>query len=582
MSHNLDIAEPRRRWARWMADPMLRNRGTFGKVAIAAALINIFGLATSLFSMTVYDRVLPNNAIASLVGLSIGLALVVLFDLLMRTLRAYFVDVAAMNVDREVGHDAFQRLINLRLDLRRGSTGALSGMIRELETLRDFFASATLSALIDLPFIVLTLVVIAIIGKWLVFVPLAAIPIVVLTGWLTYPAMDRLAAQTLGEGLNKQSILVETIGGMETVKVTGAGRLLAKRWLTATDKLADVSMRQRLISTIGINIANAAQTLAYAGVIVAGIFMIQDRTLTSGGLIACSMLASRAVSPLSQIAQLMSRLTSVRTAYRQLDTFMGQPSELADANRLRPASLSGLVEFRNVSFRYPNASEDALQDINLTIRPGERVGILGRVGSGKSTLARLALGLYQPTDGLVLLDGTDVRQIDSATLRSHVGTALQDSVLLTGSLRENILLGREVDDEEMLRVTRLTGVHDFVGRIANGYDLRLADRGESLSGGQRQSISLARALIGKPPLLLLDEPTSAMDVQTEAALLGRLEAEVADRTVILISHRPSLLRLVQRIVIVHEGKINMDGPRDEILRRITQPVPAAVAAPAAA
>jgi ATP-binding cassette, subfamily C, bacterial LapB len=581
MSQDLTIAEPPRRFARWMAEPMLRNRSTFGKVALAATLINIFGLVTSLYSMTVYDRVLPNNAISSLIGLSIGLLLVVVFDLIMRTLRAYFVDLAAMNVDRDVGHEAFRRLLGLRLDLRKGSTGALSGIIRELETLRDFFASATLSAIIDVPFIVLTLFVIALIGGWLVLVPLAAIPIVLIAGWATYPAMDRLSAQTLGEGLNKQAVLVETIGGLETVKATGAGTMLGQRWLRATDTLADVSMRQRLIASIGINVANAAQTLAYAGVIVAGMFMIESRDLTTGGLIACSLLASRAVAPLSQIAQLMSRLTSVRTAYRQLNVFMQQPAELPDANKLRPAKLSGLIEFRQVSFRYPQAAEDALDKVNLTIRPGERVGILGRVGSGKSTLARLALGLYQPTSGLVLHDGTDVRQLDAEAMRAQIGVALQDSVLFTGSLRENITLGRQVDDEELLRVARLTGVHDFVGRIANGYDLRLADRGESLSGGQRQSIALARALIGKPPVILLDEPTSAMDVQTEAALLSRLETEVAGRTLVLISHRPALLRLVSRIVIVHEGKINMDGPRDDVLRRITQPVPIGAAPPAA-
>jgi ATP-binding cassette subfamily C protein LapB len=581
MSQDLTIAEPTRRFARWMAEPMLRNRSTFGKVALAATLVNIFGLVTSLYSMTVYDRVLPNNALSSLVGLSIGLGLVVVFDLIMRTLRAYFVDLAAMNVDRDVGHEAFRRLLGLRLDLRKGSTGALSGIIRELETLRDFFASATLSAIIDVPFILLTLFVIALIGGWLVLVPAAAIPIVLITGLVTYPAMDRLSAQTLGEGLNKQAVLVETIGGLETVKATGAGAMLGQRWLTATDTLADVSMRQRLIASIGINVANAAQTLAYAGVIVAGVFMIASRDLTTGGLIACSLLASRAVAPLSQIAQLMSRLTSVRTAYRQLDVFMQQPAELPDANKLRPAKLTGLIEFRQVSFRYPQAAEDALEKVNLTIRPGERVGILGRVGSGKSTLARLALGLYQPTNGLVLHDGTDVRQLDAEAMRAQIGVALQDSVLFTGSLRENITLGRPVDDEELLRVARLTGVHEFVGRIANGYDLRLADRGESLSGGQRQSIALARALIGKPPVILLDEPTSAMDVQTEAALLSRLETEVAGRTLVLISHRPALLRLVSRIVIVHEGKINMDGPRDDVLRRITQPVSIGAAPPAA-
>lgn len=239
---------------------------------------------------------------------------------------------------------------------------------------------------------------------------------------------------------------------------------------------------------------------------------------------------------------------------------------------MRPARIDGRLEFRNVTFRYPSAKEDALRDLNLVINPGERVGVLGRIGSGKSTLARMALGLYQPTDGVVMLDGTDLRQMDLPSIRGKIGVALQESVLLSGSLRENILLGRkDIDDEEMLRVARLTGVHDFVGQIANGYDLKLADRGESLSGGQRQSISLARALVGRPSLIVFDEPTSGVDMQTEEVLISRLVGEIADRTVIIITHRPSLLKLVNRVVVLHAGRVAADGPRDEVLKRLAQP-----------
>jgi ATP-binding cassette subfamily C protein LapB len=571
-THELEFVEPKARFADWLTRPMLKNKGTYIKVAIAAAMINIFGLVSSLFSMTVYDRVLPNNAVASLVGLSIGLLIVVVFDFILRTLRSYFVDIAGADVDRNVGGAAFNRLLNIRLDARRGSTGSLAGVMRELETLRDFLASATMSAMIDVPFIVITLAVILAIGGWLVIVPLLMLPIVIGGALLTYPAMDRLSASAMKHGLNKQAVLVETIGGIETIKTSNASALLTRRWMASIDAHAAGSLRQRLIGSISMNIANSAQTLSYAGTVVMGVYMIEARELTMGGLIACSMLGGRAVAPLAQIAQLLSRLTGARTAYQQVNRLMVQPSEISSGTPLRPATIDGKIELRNVSFRYPGAAENALHGINLTINPGERVALLGRVGSGKSTIARLALGLYQPTDGLVQVDGTDLRQMDLAHSRAMIGTALQESVLLTGSIRDNILLDRPgLDDEEMIRAARLSGAHEFIGRIANGYDLLLADRGESLSGGQRQSISLARAMAGRPRMLVFDEPTSAMDQESEAALIDRIAPEIEGRTLLLITHRMSLLRLVNRIVLMRDGRILADGPRDEILRRMNPP-----------
>jgi ATP-binding cassette subfamily C protein LapB len=295
-----------------------------------------------------------------------------------------------------------------------------------------------------------------------------------------------------------------------------------------------------------------------------------------GGLIACSILAGRAIAPLAQISQLLSRLTSTRTAYRQINEMMKMPSEGPVGESLKLSGVEGKIEFRNVGFKYPGAPERAIDGLSFSIEPGEHVALLGRVGSGKSTVARLILALYPPEEGLIMVDGTDVRQLDPASLRANVGAAMQESVLLTGSVRENIVLGRPgITDEDMVRASQISGTHEFMGQIANGYDLRLADRGEGLSGGQRQSIAIARALAGKPPIMLMDEPSSAMDAQTEGALIQRLREELAGRTLLLITHRPPLLQLVDRIILMDKGKIVSDGPRDNVLKQIMRPRAAA-------
>ncbi|UVO51250.1 type I secretion system permease/ATPase [Sphingomonas sp. SUN019] len=572
MSDHSLVPDPKKRFAPWLLEPMIDNKHTYFKVASAAVLINIFALVTSLFSMVVYDRVIPNNAMSSLTALAIGFGVVIIFDFVLKTLRAYFVDIAGADIDHQVGERVFKKLLATRLDLKKGSTGALAGLMRELEALRDFFASATLSAIVDVPFLLLTVLVIWAIGGKVVIVLLVVIPLVLITGWLTNPALERLSARTMREGLSKQSVLVETIGGLETVKAAGAGPLLSARWSEALRQQSDSSLRQRLISTIAITVAGSASTVSYAGVVIVGVNLIAARELTSGGLIACSLLAGRAIAPLAQISQLLSRLSQTRTAYRQINAMMMQRSEGPDGQALELRSIAGKIEFRNVTFRYPGATEPAISNLSFTIEAGERVALLGRVGSGKSTITRLILGLYEPEDGLVMIDGTDIRQLDPQALRSRVGAAMQDSVLMSGTVRENITLGREgVDDAEMLRASELSGTHQFMGQIANGYDLKLADRGDGLSGGQRQSIALARAVAGKPQLLIFDEPSSSMDTQTENGLIERLGREVQGRTMVLVTHRPPLLQLVQRIIVLERGKVISDGPRDTVMQQLTRP-----------
>jgi len=555
--------------ADWLAQPLRKNRPIYLRVAVAAALINLFALITALFTMTVYDRVVPNNATDSLVALTIGLIIILVFDFGLKLLRAYFVDVAGARIDRDIGKSIFDQILTMRMDLGRHSTGGLAGLVREIETLRDFFASATITALVDLPFIFLTLGVIALIGGWIVFVPMAMIPLVILAALATQPMMKRLSSEALGEALGKQSVLVETIGSLETVKSANAGSILSRRWDEAVSGHAGASLRQRVVSNVSITIASTAQTMAYTGVVIFGVFAIANQTLTLGGLIACSILAGRVVAPLGTIAQLLSRINATRTAYRQINKFMTQPVEGPSGAGLAVNTIDGAIEFRNVDFRYPDAPELALSNVSFRIQKGEHVGLIGPIGSGKSTIARLMIGLYPPTSGLILIDGTDIRQLTPSALRAKLGALLQDNVLLTGTIRENITLGREdISEEEMLRASKISLAHDFITRFPSGYDLTLADRGESLSGGQRQSIAMTRALAGKPPIIIMDEPTSSVDTDTEKRLMDNLRLEFAGRTLVIITHRPSLLRLTDRIIMMANGKLVMDGTPEAIRNQV--------------
>lgn len=563
-----EAATERPRLAPWILQPLLANRGLYVQVGLAAVMINLLSLATSLFSMTVYDRVVPNNATESLIALTVAIAVILLADFVLKLLRAYFIDIGGARIDQIVGNSIFAKLLSMRLDSRRGSTGAFAGVLREFETLREFFTSATLTAFVDVPFICLFMAVIALIGGRLVIVPLAMVPLVIGVSLLTRPALNRLSGQMMKQGLNKQGVLVETVGGIETIKAARAGPMFANRWADALAGHSQSGLRQRLIATISSTTAGSAQNLSYIGTIVFGVHLIGENLLTTGGLVACSILSSRCVAPLAQVASLLTRLTATRSAYKELDRVMSAPDESA-GSPVRRERFSGAIEFRDVTFRYQPDAPAVLDHVSFRVEPGQRVALLGRVGSGKSTILRLILALRHATEGQVLVDGVDIRQHHPEDLRGSVGAVLQEGLLFSGSVRDNIALGREtVDDAEMIRCAELSGTHGFMSKLANGYELALADRGEGLSGGQRQSIAIARALAAKPSILLMDEPTASMDTTTETALISRLAEETRGRTLLLVTHRPPLLALADRIILVEGGKIVMDGPRDEVLARI--------------
>ena len=555
----------------WLRAPLWANRGLFMQVAVAAVLINLFGIATSLFSMAVYNKVVPNNATQSLLALVIGIILVIGMDLTLRTLRGYFIDVAGVNTDHSVGNAIFDRLLTMKLADRSGSNGAFAGLLREFENLRELFASATVVALVDVPFVLLYIAIIAVIAPPLALVPLLAIPVIIGIAWGGQPLLNRLSAAGLAHGLSKQGIIVETIAGLETVKTSCAGPLLARRWQAAVHAHAAISLRQRGVAAVSANVAVTVQSLVYVAMLTLGVELIAHGSLSMGALVAASMLSGRAVAPLAQIAALLTRLSQSLGAYRGFDRLMTTRGERGDARPLRRPRLAGRIVFDRVGFRYPGASHRALDGISFSITPGERVAIIGRVGSGKSTIARLMLGLYRPEDGAIVIDDADLRQLHPDDLRANIGSVLQDVVLLSGSIRDNIALGDPaLDDAAVLHAARLAGAHDFIGALPGGYDVRLADRGEGLSGGQRQAIAVARALAhptGTPPrpMLILDEATAAMDNQSETELIDRLETELKGITLVMVTHRQSMLRLATRIIVIDGGRVVADGPCHEIL-----------------
>ncbi len=552
----------------WFWRPLWRNRSIYAQVVLAAVLTNLLSLSTSIFIMIVYDKVIPNQAIESLVALTVGVAIALGFDFLIKTLRATFIDKAGKRADVEIGRLIFDQLLNMQMRLRKGSSGAFASMLREFESLRDFFTSATLVAIVDMPFIIFFILVIYLICGPVALVPAVIVPLVIIVGVVIQPFMARLASANHSEGLTKQGVLVETVNGLETIKVTGAGPMMRERWKQSIDHQSEIGFRMRAFSQFALNFTVFAQQASQVLIIVYGVFLLSEAQMSMGALVAAVILSGRCLAPLGQVAQTLARANQALTAYKSLNTLMKEPPERDRARSyLSRPKLAGKIEFVDVEFQYPDQKGTALKGVSFSIEAGEKVAILGRVGSGKSTVAKLLLGLYEPDSGNILVDQTDMRQIDPVDLRANIGTVLQDVWLFSGTIRSNIALGAfRPTDDEILQASETAGVHDFVKETANGYDLVIGERGEGLSGGQRQAIAIARALLGSPSVLVMDEPTSMMDMQSEQVLLSRLADTIKDKTLVLMTHRPALLSLVDRVIVMDQGKVVADGPKD-ILNR---------------
>ena len=551
---------------RWFYSAFAQGKWLYIQVILAATMSNFLGVSTSIFVMVVYDRVVPNEAIESLIALSIGVMIALGFDFLTKSLRANFIDRASKRADARMSRMVFDKILTLRLDTGNQSSGAVASVVREFDTLREFFTSATLVAIVDLPFIFFFVYVVYLIGGNIAIVPLLAVPCVLIIGVAIQPILARLASGSMQTGMSKQAVLVETLNGLDTIQATGSGRLMKNRFEVATTDQSELGLKARIFSQFAINSAASIQQIAQVATIFYGVFLIQAQELTMGGLIAAVILGGRALAPLGQVASALSRANSARQAFRSIDKLMNRTDGVSDSDqRLSRPVLKGDIEFVNVSYNFPGAKNPLIKDLSIKIPAGQKVAVLGRMGSGKSTFAKLCAGLIQPTSGSILLDGIDLRQIDKSDLQRNLGVMLQETWLFSGTVRENIQLGYyEYDDAHLLKVCQLSGTDDFIKGNPAGYDLKIKERGVGLSGGQRQSINLSRALLHEPNILVLDEPTSSMDSSTEAAILQRLGDYLTDRTMVAVTHRNTLLNLVSRVLVMDKGNIILDSPPNEL------------------
>lgn len=555
----------------WLFKTLLKSWRIYRDVIVVSVMINLFAIVMPLFTRNIYDRVVPNNAIETLWALSIGAFIVFTFDFLLRMMRNHFLDLAGKKADLILSSEIFSRVMGMRMEKRPASVGSFARNVQEFESIRDFVTSISVTTLVDLPFMFLFLIVIGLIGGPVVWAPIAGILVLVLVSLILQPLIKDTMERSSRASTQKNALLIESLNSLESVKTTGCEGQLQTVWEDAVSHIADWNMKGRRHSNLANSVAMYVGQMVNIGMLVIGVYLIIDGDLSMGGLIASVMLSGRAMQPMSKLIGLATRINSTRSAYASVKSIMELDLERPEGKKYvyHPES-SGEVSFHEVDFNYPEAQYKSLNNVSFSIAAGEHVGIIGRIGSGKSTIARLILGLYQPIEGRVEIDGIDINQINPTDLRRQIGAVSQDQVLFFGSIRDNIVMGvPHVDEAVILRAAELAGVMDFAAHHPEGLEMNVGEQGQKLSGGQRQTVLLARALLLDPPLLLLDEPTASMDNTTEQKFLGRLKSIIKDRTLILVTHKPGTLQLVDKLIVMEGGNLAVMGSKDEVMQKLS-------------
>lgn len=554
----------------WFWDTLWQNRSIYRDVLIASVVINIFILANPLFVMNVYDRIVPNNAIESLWVLAIGISVVYMFDILLKFLRSYFLEIAGKKSDVIMSAKLFEQTLGLRMDQRQGAIGAFANNLKEFDSIRNFFTSGTIASLVDLPFVVIFLLVIFYIAGAIVLVPIAIILMIMVYSFFMKKPIQKSVEASYEASAQKNAVLIETLTAIETIKSLGVEARSQWKWEQAVGEIAKASIKSKMLqSSIG-RMTGFMQQMSTILVVLTGVYLIRDGDLTMGGLIATVMLSQRAIGPMGQFANLTSTYQQTATALNSLNELMDKEVERPTGKRfIQHPVFQGSIEFNNVVFTYPGESKPALNGLTFKINPGEKIGIIGRVGSGKSTIEKLIMGFYQPDSGSILIDGIDITQLDPAELRHNINYVPQEVTLFSGDVRENIAYKAPyIEDDAIIRAAKIAGVDSFIRNHPSGYSLKVNEGGSSLSGGQRQTIGLARALLIPSPIYLFDEPTNAMDSLTEQALIKRLAQEVIEGTTIIVTHKMSILKLIDRLIVMDNGKIIADGNKETVLEAL--------------
>ncbi|MBP2233515.1 ATP-binding cassette subfamily C protein LapB [Sinorhizobium kostiense] len=563
-AHEID----RRHWLTSAVRPFWQ---AYAQVALAAFFINVLALATPLFTMNVYDRILPNKAISTLWVLAIGIGFAIFFDFLLKTVRAALIDYAGRKADLKLSYLLFEKILHATLASRPQSTGEYANRVMQFEFVREFFTSNTVSTLIDSLFAFVFIAAVYAVAGWIAIVPTVAFLLSVFVGYVAQRKIGNRVAAASNESAQRQSLLVETIGAIETVKTLHSEKLLLRRWNELGKHSSNTSEQIKQVSSWASHATQFVQQLVTVCIVVAGAYEFAQGNISSGAIIAASMLAGRAVAPLGQIALTLARLRQALLSLKILNSIMEQPEDRPNTvgfvNRdIRQGSLT----FANVDFAYPGSDHKVIHGMSMTIKAGERVGIIGRIGSGKTTIGRLLAGLYPPSAGRILLDGVDIRQFHPSVVRSAVSFVSQSSDLFSGTVKDNLLMANPMaSDEEMVAAAKLAGVDDFVSHHPRGYDMPVGERGSQLSGGQRQAVAIARLLLRKPKIVFLDEPSGALDMASERELINRLSTVFGrDVTVLISTHRHSMLQLVDRLLVLDRGRIVADGPKAQVIDQL--------------
>ena len=562
----------------WFWKVIWRFKGYYYQVILATFIINFLALVSSLYVMNVYDRVIPNQAYETLWVLSIGVMLAILFEFLAKMIRGHLTDIAGKKADLIISSAIFRRMMALRLADRPASAGSYANNLREFESVREFMTSASLLVLVDLPFLLLFITVIFIVGGKLAIVPAIIIPIVIIVGFIVQRPLSRYINESMKESSQRQGLAVEALEGIETLKTNNATGWAQQRWDAYTAKTSASSIKVKDTANFMINFSVAMQQLNTVFLVLFGTYLIHNENtaerITMGALIAAVILSGRALSPLAQVAGLATRFQQAKLALEGLNNIIERPIErVPERKYISPSNIQGNITFENTCFQYQEDGKPAVSNLNLQIRAGEKIGILGRIGSGKSTMLKLASGLYDGSTGNVMLDNIDMRQIDPNFLRSQILLLSQSPRLFLGTLRENMDLARSdgySSDQELLEALQRFGLDKIIRSHPKGLDMPLGEDGLGLSGGQKQIIALARMTLRNPRIVLLDEPTTGLDQATERMSLQAISQWAQDKTLLVVTHRPQVLQIVNRIIVMDEGKVVMDGPRDLVLQRLMQ------------